>query len=318
MLPPGPLPGVRMLPHHWCAASCAGDLERGVDFRAARGQEADSLGERDVRGKPLGIGSEVGELAELELAPGIRIKPLGVVAAGGVEALAHLGDVVRMAADCNRWPSLLPRSTCQRPAITLKKLTGWSLSQTTVRRPSLTVSAVLVPTELMREIGRPGDRDLGRERRSSAHERVGLPLVEVVAVFLGVVAILVVDADFLHVAQASARCVGRKLVNTTAEGRMNSDVPAPSLADSPRISPLVLEPDPHLLAGSESSPRRREDKKPRVVLGRAGLPSIVHESFSQCGPPVSRISSSGWSLGLTSSYVPRDVVAASARERGRG
>ena len=60
------------------------------------GQEADPLGERDVRRKPLGIGGQVGKLAELELAPGIFEEPLRVVAAGRVQTLAHLGDVVGM------------------------------------------------------------------------------------------------------------------------------------------------------------------------------------------------------------------------------
>ena len=94
-----------------------------------------------------------------------------------------------------------PRSTCHRPAITLKKLTGWSLSQTTVRRPSLTVSAVLVPTELIVKSAGPVTVILVVNGVRVPEERVGLPLVEVVAVLLGVVAILVVDADFLDVTQ---------------------------------------------------------------------------------------------------------------------
>ncbi len=36
----------------------------------------------------------------------------------------------------------------------------------------------------------------------------------------------------------------------------------------------MLKPDPHRLAGSEGALRRREDKKPRAVLGRVGL--VVH------------------------------------------
>ncbi len=47
-------------------------------------------------GKPLGVGGEVGKLAQLQLAPGIGEEPLRVIASGGVEALAHLGDVVGM------------------------------------------------------------------------------------------------------------------------------------------------------------------------------------------------------------------------------
>ena len=78
---------------------------------------------------------------------------------------------------------------------------------------------------------------------------------------------------------------------------MNSSRAAPLLADSPRISPLVLEPDPHLLAGSKGPFGGVKTKSPALFLGENGLPSIVHDSFSQCGPPVSRISSSGCSPG---------------------
>ena len=91
---------------------------------------------------------------------------------------------------------------------------------------------------------------------------------------------------------------------------MNSGRAAPLLADPPGISPLVLEPDPHLLAGREGAVRRREDIEPRAVLGRDGLPSMVQDSFSQCGPPVSRTSSSGWSLAIDQVVCPRDVIAA--------
>ena len=59
----------------------------------------------------------------------------------------------------------------------------------------------------------------------------------------------------------------RKLVKTTAEGRMNSGCTAPFLADSPRIGPLVLEPDPHRLARAEGALGRREDEEPCAVLG---------------------------------------------------
>jgi hypothetical protein len=41
----------------------------------------------------------------------------------------------------------LPLLSFQRPPTTLKKRTGWSLSQTEVRRPSLAVSLTRVPTE---------------------------------------------------------------------------------------------------------------------------------------------------------------------------
>ena len=42
------------------------------------------------------VGRKGGKLAELELAPGVRIEPFGVIAAGRVERLADLGDVVGM------------------------------------------------------------------------------------------------------------------------------------------------------------------------------------------------------------------------------
>ena len=129
----------------------------------------------------------------------------------------------------------------------------------------------LGPHRVDREIGRAGDRDPGRERRSRADERVGLPLVEIVA-----------DIPWgpggsrrrcrrIRETRAPARCVGRKLVRTTAEGRMNSARAAASLADPPGISPLVLESDLDLLAGSEDSARRGEDVEVRPVVGRNRL-----------------------------------------------
>src|ERR1700733_557600 len=78
-------------------------------FRTALGQEADPLGERDVCWEPLSVGRQAGKLRELELAPGVRIKPLRVVAPRGVEGLSQLSDVVgmsRMIIDGGSLPTL--------------------------------------------------------------------------------------------------------------------------------------------------------------------------------------------------------------------
>ena len=73
----------------------SGDLEGKVDLGGVCRQEPDSLGERDVGGKALSIRGKVGELAELQLLPGIGKEPLEAVFAQRIEAAPSFLRIIR-------------------------------------------------------------------------------------------------------------------------------------------------------------------------------------------------------------------------------
>ena len=93
-LPPGPSPGVSRLPHHWWALSWAVTMKTASVLTSLLVRKPIPSREGDVGGEPLGVARQVGELGELELAPGERLEPLRVVAARGVQGADHLVDVV--------------------------------------------------------------------------------------------------------------------------------------------------------------------------------------------------------------------------------
>ena len=98
--------------------------------------------------------------------------------------------------------------------------------------------------------------------------------------------------------------LGRKLVKTTDEGRMNSVAPPPRLLIPRGKVPSCSNPISTFWPGAKVPPGGVNTYRCARSIGETGLPSIVQESFSQCRPPVSKISSSGFSPGLTSTYLP--------------
>ena len=98
--------------------------------------------------------------------------------------------------------------------------------------------------------------------------------------------------------------LGRKLVSTTPEGRMNSMAAPPFLLMPRGKSPLVSEADPRRLAVAERPGRREDVKCCAIGRQRTACRRASRTRSSQCGPPVRRISRRGLSAGLIRSKVP--------------